>query len=88
MPLVYFGLERQGVYCAWVFFTMQLAHIQLTRSTGMHTHSQDIEIAELQRRLRAERGVRKACEKWLKAELRSRVSASRGSCSWYSFTHV
>jgi hypothetical protein len=29
-------------------------------------------VSELQRRLKAERGVRKACERWLKAELRSR----------------
>lgn len=36
-------------------------------------------MVELARRLRAERSVRKACEKWLRSELRSRVSAGRGS---------
>lgn len=39
----------------------------------MQTLVQDLEIAELRRRLRAERGVRKACERWLRAELRTRV---------------
>lgn len=39
---------------------------------------QDLEIQELRQRLQSERGVRKACEKWLKAELKSRVS--RTSC--------
>ncbi|KAI8469691.1 MAG: hypothetical protein J3K34DRAFT_521949 [Monoraphidium minutum] len=32
----------------------------------------DLEVAELRRRLSAERGVRKACERWLRAELRTR----------------
>ena len=44
-----------------------------------HDRLQDLEISELRRRLKAERGVRKACEKWLKAELKSRVGQSRTS---------
>ncbi len=32
-----------------------------------------MEMSELTRRLKAERGVRKACERWLRVELRSRV---------------
>jgi hypothetical protein len=38
---------------------------------------QELEVGELRRRLRAERGVRKACERWLRAELRSRVRGAR-----------
>ncbi|KIZ07616.1 hypothetical protein MNEG_0331 [Monoraphidium neglectum] len=34
--------------------------------------AKELEVGELRRRLRAERGVRKACERWLRAELRSR----------------
>jgi hypothetical protein len=37
-------------------------------------HAQELEVAELRRRLKAEHGVRKACERWLKSELTSRVS--------------
>lgn len=32
-----------------------------------------LQIEELKRRLRAERGLRKTCEKWMRSELRSRV---------------
>lgn len=34
--------------------------------------AKDLEISELRQRLRAERGVRKACEAWLQSELKSR----------------
>lgn len=43
-------------------------------------HGQDIEIGELRRRLKAEHGVRKACERWLKSELKSRVSGAGRRC--------
>jgi hypothetical protein len=42
---------------------------------------QDLEIGELRRRLKAEHSVRKACERWLKSELKSRVSAARQRAS-------
>jgi len=37
-------------------------------------------VAELRRRLKAERGVRKACERWLRAELRTRVCCGCCGC--------
>jgi hypothetical protein len=51
---------------------------------------QDLEIGELRRRLKAEHSVRKACERWLKSELKSRVSAARHHCNivWGQVQHV
>ncbi|KAF8069690.1 hypothetical protein HT031_001807 [Scenedesmus sp. PABB004] len=43
----------------------------LDKATALHA-AKDVEIAELARRLRAEHGVRKACERWLRGELKSR----------------
>lgn len=41
-------------------------------AAAMLKETKDIEIGELRRRLKAEHGVRKACERWLKSELKSR----------------
>jgi hypothetical protein len=38
---------------------------------------QELEITQMRQRLRAERGVRKACEAWLQSELKGRVSGGR-----------
>jgi len=33
-------------------------------------------VEDLRKRLKAERGLRKSCERWMRSELKSRVSAS------------
>jgi hypothetical protein len=58
---------------------LTISHWQFTTITtaAATTCGQDLEMGELRRRLKAEHSVRKACERWLKSELKSRVSAAR-----------
>eukprot|EP00882_Tetradesmus_deserticola_P025554 GHRQ01028078.1.p1 GENE.GHRQ01028078.1~~GHRQ01028078.1.p1 ORF type:complete len:339 (+),score=165.19 GHRQ01028078.1:95-1111(+) len=41
-------------------------------AAAMLKEAKELEVGELRRRLKAEHGVRKACERWLKSELKSR----------------
>eukprot|EP00775_Hariotina_reticulata_P009893 gene9893-10050_t len=43
-----------------------------TAAADIIREAKDLEIAELRRRVKAEHGVRKACERWLRSELQSR----------------
>ena len=46
--------------------------VMFSMCTGMQERY-EFEIDDLKKRLRSERSIRKGCEKWLRAELKSRV---------------
>lgn len=46
--------------------------LSYSRAEVTKAKQKDGELAEMRRKLRAERSIRKACEKWLRSELRSR----------------
>lgn len=47
----------------------------------------EVEAEEMRRRVKTEKNLRKACEKWLRSELKSRVGGRGCACRACSMQH-